>query len=669
VRIGSVRNVILEHHDLQLPVGITNSKIVACDIGDLVAIHNVRYLAHYIIGDRSIITNVDEMHTTNHAKFGNGILKDGEPEDVRITLDLINETGSRDVCPFDGMIPGDAYIWGRYRDDEKLQRRLRELTQQRFDSRRGYYGTVGEQTVLKNSRIIKDVKVGPHCYIKGANKLKNLTINSTSEEPTQIGEGVELVNGIIGSGCRIFYGCKAVRFIMGNNAGLKYGARLIHSFLGDNSTVSCCELLNNLIYPAHEQHHNNSFLVAALVMGQSNIAAGATIGSNHNSRANDNEIQAGRGFWPGLCTSLKHSSRFASFVLIAKGSYPAELDIPFPFALLSLNQAENRLEVMPAFWWLHNMYALARNSWKFGARDKRLVRAQHIEYDSLAPDTVEEIIHARHLLEEWVGRAAAGGGATAQASAAGEPTAQPSAAGEATPQASAAGAAGSYAEEGRAILQAERDGTTGLVVRGERLEKSRREAVVIRPYQGYVAYTEMLHFYAAVNLLAYLEGHPEASYEEMCEELLGERVTAWENVGGQLMPQGEVDRLRKDVAGGNLGSWDDIHHRYDELWEAYPLQKQRHAFAVYLLLSGGSAPAREEWHRFLDRGMEIQELRRDRVYESRKKDYDNPFRHATYRTETEMVAALGTIEENSFVNQIREETEELRVRIAAVKER
>ena len=85
-----------------------------------------------------------------------------------------------------------------------------------------------------------------------------------------------MVNGIVGLGCHVFYGCKAVRFVMGNNTKLKYGARLIHSFLGDNSTVSCCEILNNLIFPAHEQHHNNSFLIASLVMGQSNMAAGAT---------------------------------------------------------------------------------------------------------------------------------------------------------------------------------------------------------------------------------------------------------------------------------------------------------------------------------------------------------------------------------------------------------
>ncbi|MHC5017917.1 MAG: DUF4954 family protein [Planctomycetota bacterium] len=240
-----------------------------------------------------ILTDIDEMHTTHYAKFGNGILKDGEDEEIRIWLDIMNETGSRQVLPFDGIIPADAYLWAKYRDDEALQHRLKEITQNNSDSRHGFYGTIGDQCVIKSCRIIKDVKVGSCAYIKGANKLKNLTINSDSEEPTQIGEGVELVNGIIGYGCHLFYGCKAVRF-----------------------TISCCEVLNNLIFPAHEQHHNNSFLIASVVMGQSNLAAGVTVGSNHNSRANDNEIQAGRGFWPGLCTSVKHSCRFASFVLL-----------------------------------------------------------------------------------------------------------------------------------------------------------------------------------------------------------------------------------------------------------------------------------------------------------------------------------------------------------------
>lgn len=652
VRIGSVDNSILEHHDLRLPVGITNSTIVSCDIGNHVAIHHVRYLAHYIVEDRCILTNVDEMNTTDHAKFGNGIIKEGESEDVRVALDLINEVGSRAVWPFDGMTPADAYLWARYRDDERLMHRLEELTQSRFDARRGYYGTVGEQAVIKNCRILKDVVVGPHAYIKGANKLKNLTINSSAEEPTQIGEGVELVNGIIGFGCRVFYGCKAVRFIMGTNSSLKYGARLIHSFLGDNSTISCCEVLNNLIFPAHEQHHNNSFLVAALLLGQTNVAAGATIGSNHNSRANDNEIRAGRGFWPGLNVSLKHSSRFASFVLIAKGSYPAELDIRFPFSLISNNIARDRLEVIPAFWWLYNMYALIRNSWKFGARDTRRAPVQRIEFEALAPDSVEEIIDARATLREW-------------ADAAGAPPATGGGASRIPPELS-----------------------------GRGMEHGRREEVILHADAAYEAYTQMLHYYAAGVLLAWMEAHPEADYAAMADALAAKpahdgadpagnaaaptgpgaiRCTEWENLGGQLVPLHQVDRLRRDIASGALDSWDAVHARYEELWAEYPTEKARHGWAVYRLLQAeGAAPGGPDsaaWSGFLTEAVRLQELVRDRVYQSRKKDYDNPFRIATYRNPDEMNAALGTIDENQFVLQVREETEEFRRRVATVIER
>ena len=40
---------------------------------------------------------------------------------------------------------------------------------------------------------------------------------------------------------------------------------------------------------------------------------------------------------------------------------------------------------------------LARNSWKFQNRDKRLRKVQNIEFDSLAPDTAEEMFAAMRL--------------------------------------------------------------------------------------------------------------------------------------------------------------------------------------------------------------------------------------------------------------------------------
>ena len=647
IRIGILRHATLEHHDLQIPAGIINSKIVSCDIGDDTAIHNVAYLAHYIIGDQCILTNINEMHTTNHAKFGNGIIKEGESEDVRIWLDIMNETGCRKVAPFDGMIPADAYLWGKYRDDHKLQEILLSLTQKQFDTRRGFYGTVGNQVVIKNSRILKDVKVGDCCYIKGANKLKNLTVNSSNTERTQIGEGVELVNGIIGYGCHLFYGVKAVRFILGNRANLKYGARLINSFLGANSTISCCEVLNNLIFPAHEQHHNNSFLIASVVLGQSNLAAGATIGSNHNSRANDNEVQAGRGFWPGLCTSIKHSCRFASFVLLSKGDYPAELDIPLPFSLLNNNVSKDRLEVMPAFWWMYNMYALARNAWKFQNRDKRQIKTQNIEFEALAPDTVEEIIRARNLLEVWAAKS------------------HDKAYGKFDKKRSDK----EYSKKGKRILCTPQNDILGLEVFGEGMEKSRRQVVILKPWEAYRAYGQMLCFYAVTNMIRYLEDHPEATFESMIKTLCVPRKQNWINLGGQLVPESDADQLRTDINKEKLKSWDAIHKRYDQLWDKYRLEKQKHACAVFCLLWDTKTPTKAQWNDALDESVAIQEYIRDKVFESRKKDYNNPFRQATFRNRDEMLAAIGEVQDNSFIRQINEETEVFKKTVKDIKKR
>ena len=636
VRIGRLRNVMLQHHDLRVPAGITNSLIVSSDIGDDVAIHNVHYLAHYIIGDHSILFNIQEMHTTNHAKFGNGIVKDGEPENVRTWIDLMNETGCRRVLPFDGMITADAYLWAKYIDDKPLQENLMRLTQKCTHNQRGFYGTTGSHCVIKNSLILKDVKISSHCYIKGANKLKNLTINSSEEEPTQIGEGVELVNGIIGYGCHIFYGCKAVKFILGNNSSLKYGARLINSFLGDNSTISCCEVLNNLIFPAHEQHHNNSFLIASVVMGQSNMAAGATIGSNHNSRANDNEVQAGRGFWPGLCSSIKHSSRFASFTLLSKADYPAELDIPLPFSLLNNNVSKDQLEVMPAYWWLYNMFALARNSWKFQNRDKRIHKEQNIEFDPFAPDTVEEIFTARTLMERWTGKA--------YLRKRGE---------------SYEGKDESELEKiGRQILSGNEKDMSDLEVLGENMENTKRKVVILKPYKSYHAYRDILHYYAVRNLLSYFDSRPDVNLNSMIKELQGERQKEWNNLGGQLMLKQDVDRLRADIGSGKLKTWKEIHNRYDDLWVKYKTDKQKHSYATLCELYGTQDISDSDWKNAIEKTAGIQKFVSTQVYISRKKDFDNPFKMTTFRNKDEMKAAFGTVDENSFIIQVRQETEE-----------
>ncbi|MDR1318030.1 MAG: DUF4954 family protein [Treponema sp.] len=632
LRIGALRNVLLRHHDFCVPSGLRNSTIISCDIGSDTAIQDCSYISHYIIGDNCILSRIDEMQTTNHAKFGNGVIKDGEKEDVRIWIDVMNESGGRSVLPFAEMIPADAYLWAAYRDDTKMLGRLKEITQKRWGGKLGSYGTVDSGTVIKSCAIIKDTAVGSCAYIKGANKLKNVTILSSEEEPSQIGEGVEMVNGIVGYGCHVFYGSKAVRFVMGRNCTLKYGARLIHSVLGDNSTISCCEILNNLIFPVHEQHHNNSFLIASLIQGMSNMAAAATIGSNHNSRANDGEIRAGRGFWPGLAVSLKHSSWFASFTLIAKGEYPSELRIPFPFSLVNNNVHKNRLEVMPAYFWIHNLYALERNSWKTRNRDRRKKKIQHIESDYLAPDTAEEIIISLGLLESRLQDTG-------------------------------------YAFAGR-------EGSEPRIIPAQDLERGRRGQVLIKPFKAIAAYRRMLEFYAAKTLAFFLDSRPELDFAGL-SALLGpaepdKRVRAWANIGGQICPAFRVDDLRGDIREGKLKTWEEIHGVYESWYAEYPLDKVRHAWSVLGLLRGegtdkagglpdGDGPPAGEpggaaaFRQSLAAALETRRWISCQVYETRAKDYRNPMKKATFRSQKEMETVLGKAEDNSFVVLIQEE--------------
>lgn len=597
IRIGKLEPYYLEFNNLRMPVGIYNSTIISCDLGDNVCVDNAHYLSHYIIGNEVMIANVNELATTDYAKFGNGILKEGEEEQTRIWMELRNESGGRKVIPFNRMLPGDAYLWSSFRNDKELQKKFTELTQKEYDAKRGYYGTVGDRCVIKDCDIIKDVSIGSDAYIKGANKLKNLTINSDENRSSQIGEGCELVNGIIGFGCRIFYGVKAVRFVLASHSQLKYGARLINSYLGNNSTISCCEVLNSLIFPAHEQHHNNSFLCASLVMGQSNMAAGATIGSNHNSRSADGEIIAGRGFWPGLCVSLKHNSKFASYTILAKADFPFELNISLPFCLVSNDAANDKLVIMPAYWFIYNMYALERNAWKSMDRDKRTEKIQQIEYHYLAPDTINEMFTAVTFLKK---------------------------------------------------LKADKDGkyySSGF-------ENGDRKTEIVKVPQAIEVFTNLIKYYAVTLMVDHIGKNNFISFDEF-KKSIPTRIqrSEWINVGGQLITAPDVERLKNKIKSGKIESWSAVHEQYKTLGESYENDKLIHAYSSLLEIENITSKQLSTglFKELLEQSIVMKNQMSKDIYESRKKDYTNPFRKMVYETTHEMNAVIGRLEDNQFI--------------------
>jgi 23S rRNA maturation mini-RNase III len=648
IRIGNLENSCLSFSDLIVPIGIYNSTIISCDFGNNVSVHNVNYMSHYILGNEVIINNVNELVTTNHAKFGNGIIKKGESESVRIWLELCNENTGRKVLPFNGMTAGDAYLWTRHRNDALLQQKFIELTDNQFDNKLGYYGKIGDRTVIKNCKIIKDVWIGEDAYLKGANKIKNVTINSHPLAKSQVGEGCELVNGIIGYGCRIFYGIKAVRFVLSDYSQLKYGARLINSFLGPNATISCCEVLNSLIFPAHEQHHNNSFLCAALVMGQSNIAAGATLGSNHNSRGADGEVIMGRGFWPGLCVSIKHNSVFASFSLLNKGDYNYELNIPIPFSLISNDPLKDELVIMPGYWFLYNFYALARNAWKYVDRDKRKYKTPIFEYGYLAPDSINELLNARTIIAKAV--------ATAQ-----------------------------LLKEKKAPINDEQKllslGASLLKTKSKKdidalevvvtgFENSKRKAKLIKSYDAYHMFEKIIFVYGMEAAISITENKKGKTIISTLQQVrLSTTNFTWTNIGGQLIPQKNIDGLLTKIKNNTITSWDQVHAFYESESEKYISRKDNHALHCLENITDKSLSklSAAQFINWLDTYLEIKTDITARIQNTRAKDYSNPFRKMVYENEAEMNAVVGALEDNGFINDQTKALDKLKTKLTEIK--
>ena len=537
--------------DLSLPEGVYDSHLSDCTIGAHSAVHQVRLLRNYIIGDHCLLYNIGEL-VGRVAKVEN----DNDTCAPFHSVSPMNECGGRTIHPVVGMTIGMAYLWARYRGRPQLMAQMEAMS-------RPLAGQVNH--------------LGAGTHLRNCVSVRNVDTTSTMQDPVCIDSCLMLNDVVAAGGCHIGVGVMAEHVMLGEHVSLGEGLRINDCVVGDNSTLCRCEVGCSFIFPAHEQHHNNSFLIAALIQGQSNLAAGATVGSNHNSRMADGELAAGRGFWPGLCTSLKHSSRFASYCLLSKADYPYELNIRYPFALINNNTSRNHLEVMPADWWMYNMYALDRCSRKFAERDKRISKQQHVEFAPLAPYTAEEILEA--LLD----------------------------------------------------LQQLLHNSTSDTITAAGMENSKRPTVVLKADHAIKAYTQMLLYY----ILQHIDANDALSLPNEPRE------TQWENVGGQIVATHDVEHLLSDIENQRLLSWQEVGRRLDALWQDYPTQRARHARAILKELRAKHLLQANTTEQLQAEFSKVQEYVAQQIALTRQKDEDNPFRKSTYLSEDERKAVLG----------------------------
>jgi hypothetical protein len=143
---------------------------------------------------------------------------------------------------------------------------------------------------------------------------------------------------------------------------------------------------------------------------------------------------------------------------------------------------------------------------------------------------------------------------------------------------------------------------------------------------------------------------------------IGEPCRSWENIGGQIVPSPTVARILDSVKSARIGTWGQMHDAYQQAWAEYPAQRRSHGLFCVLL---GFERRAEELdaaliRRILEDSVSIQEELLQRAYASRQKDFDNPFRQATFRNPREMEAVLGKVEDTPFLREFSRETEAYR---------
>jgi hypothetical protein len=148
----------------------------------------------------------------------------------------------------------------------------------------------------------------------------------------------------------------------------------------------CChieegEVNSSYMGPLTQMHHHSLLIAALWPDGCGNLGYGANVGSNHTGRMPDQEIMPGQGMFFGLGVNVKFPANYreSPFTLIASGVTTMPQRVKFPFSLIrsgdpQLMGVPARLnEILPAWNYARNAYALDRNIYKYAQRGKGAV--------------------------------------------------------------------------------------------------------------------------------------------------------------------------------------------------------------------------------------------------------------------------------------------------------
>ena len=385
VTIGKTTGTFTFSGGMKKSAGLRNVSIHNCELGDNVLIENVQnYIANYIIGNNTLIQNLDRLVTDEKSTFGNGT-----------EVAVLNETGGREVMINDKLSAHVAYILALYRHRPQLIQRLRRMVRFYADKHASEMGTIGDNVQIMNVGLIRNVRIGNNACIEGARRLENGSINSNEFDPVHVGYGVIAEDFILCSGSRVEDSSSLTRCFVGQacHLGHTYSAR--DSLFFSNCQGENGEACSIFAGPYTVTHHKSTLLISGMFSFM-NAGSGSNQ-SNHMYKLGP--IHQGIIERGGKTTSDSYilwPAKIGAFSLIMGRHHRNSDTSAMPFSYLI--ESGNETILVPGT----NLRSVGtiRDAQKFPKRDKR--KDPHlmdqINFNLLSPYTIQKMFRAIDIL-------------------------------------------------------------------------------------------------------------------------------------------------------------------------------------------------------------------------------------------------------------------------------
>ncbi len=504
---GKVKLGVFEHEftlagGMKKHSGLYHTTLHNVTVGNNCCIENVKnYIANYEIGDYAFIENVDIILVDGKSRFGNGV-----------EVAVLNETGGREVMMHDRLSAHQAYIMALYRHRPALIEKMKAIVEKYAEENASTTGRIGSNVTIVDSGYIKNVKIGDHCKIEGAGRLKNGSLNSNAEAPVHIGYGVVCDDFIISSGSSVEDGTTLTRCFIGQACHLGHNYSASDSLFFSNCQEENGEACAIFAGPFTVTHHKSTLLIAGMFSFM-NAGSGSNQ-SNHMYKLGP--IHQGaleRGAKTTSDSYILWPAKVGAFSLVM-GRHVNNADtsdLPFSYLI----EQQNTTYLVPGV----NLRSVGtiRDAQKWPKRDKRKDpnRLDQINYNLLSPYTIQKMMKGRQILKD-LRRVS---GETSE----------------------------TYAYQSAKIKNSSLN--KGIKLYETAIHKFLGNSIIKR--------LEETKFQSDEEIRARLKPDTEIGYGE------------WVDVSGLIAPKSEIEKLMADIETGVLTDVDGIHGRFVEMHRNY----------------------------------------------------------------------------------------------------